>query len=145
MAQKDQAGAGFMIPGWCERSWVGDKLLYLLHSNLSPTGDHLAPRHQDPDTTPSLPWSHQAMFSSKDVQGRPPTPAIETVKPSGYPSKAGPQPVDDSKTPISGQGHRRYPCHPPWHSPPGVGLRSPQRPIQGQGIGRAGRAIKPLR
>jgi hypothetical protein len=53
--------------------------------------------------------------------------------------------VDCSKTPISGQSHRRYPCHPPWHSPPGVGLRSPQRLLQGYAIGRAGRTIKPMR
>ena len=92
---------------------------------------------------PSWPRPPQAMFSSKDVQGRPSTPAIKTVKPSGYPSKAGPQPVDGSQIPISGRGHRRYPCHPPWHLPPGVGLRSPQRPIQGHAIGWAGRPSSP--
>ena len=104
-----------------------------------------SPPPSRPPARPSLPWSHQAMFSSKDVQGRPSTPAIKTVKPTGYPSKAGPQPVDGSQIPISGQGYRRYPCHPPWHLPPGVGLRSPQRSIQGQGIGRAGTTIKPMR
>jgi hypothetical protein len=45
--------------------------------------------------------------------------------------------VDGSKIPISGQDHIRYPCHPPWHSPPGVCLRSRERPVQGRAIGRA--------
>jgi hypothetical protein len=53
--------------------------------------------------------------------------------------------VDGSQIPISGQGHRRYPCHPPWHLPPGVGLRSPQGLLQGYAIDRAGRTIKPMR
>ena len=94
---------------------------------------------------PSWPRPPQAMFSSQDVQGRPPTPATKPVKSSGYPSKAGPQPVDGPKTPISGQSHRQYPCHPPWQSPPGVGLRSPERLIQGDAIGRVGTTIKPMR
>ena len=106
--------------------------------------------------------------SSKPPPSRPPCHTIPAMVPSGHaqpprctgqtshpchrnrqtngiPQQGRATAVDGSKIPISGQGYRRYPCHPPWHLPPGVGLRSPQRSIQGQGIGRAGTTIKPMR
>ena len=140
---KAMAGGGMVTPA--PNGWKSYRFHIGVFPNKPLWGSSSPPAIKAPHATPSRPWSHQAMFSRQDVQGRPPTPAIKTVKPTGYHSKAGPQPVDGSKIPISGQGYRRYPCHPPWQSPPGVGLRSPERPIQGQGIGRAGRAIKPLR
>jgi hypothetical protein len=93
---------------------------------------------------PSRPPCHTipAMVPSGHVQpqrctGQTSHPYDQNRQIFGIPRQGRTTAVDGPKTHISGQGHRRYPYHPPWHLPPGVCLRSSDRLLQGHAIGRA--------